>query len=213
MKSEGSVSSNSNVFNNLILEGGVNGILFEDSKGQGSFRIYGGTIQTSGNRVPNNSPKKPAIPKAGIAIRIINNSHPIVLSGMHIEANDVHIEGGRHIQLEHSLLVPSDSAPHLGGTLVVKDSSNGINSRSVSVVNSVVDRLYIGKNSVRTRLVNLTNGYIDTIVEDEAVDTFYQNVSGNSALPGKSTIGYGISNPDFSATGNRISIKGKLEEQ
>jgi len=211
---------NANRFYNLQLEGGRNGILFDQTgKGiSGSFSLYGGIISVFGE------PEKSI---AGKAIEIVNNRHPILISGMHIESGNVHLKAANHVSIENSVIIAGTDY-FGGGSVIIEDDTKSNNSRNTMISNSIVDRLIeIGEHSTRTVLFNILQGlsehpestaesrkFCDPCIDDKAgleSDTLYINVTGNSALKSRSTLGFGVRNPVFDSSRVRMELRGVLK--
>lgn len=206
-------ASNANRFYNVQLEGGVDGIrLNHTGNGNGgSFSLYGGVISSFGINDPDGENGR-----AGKAIEIISNAHPTLISGMHIEGGNVHLISSKGVTMEGSIMVGGEKAK--GGELYISSLDSSNNNRNTTVINSVVSNLIeIDANSTRTMLMNVQQGFGKTskgVIDHgkEKSDTLMINVTGNTALKSKSTLGYGMPNPDVRSNNVRMSIRGTLEE-
>jgi hypothetical protein len=189
----GYISANANTFLHPALEGGTHGIWLADdaSSGQGSVYVFGGTVEGV----------------AGYGIYFQNTGLPSVISGVHLEANalgDIYLQRASRVRIESVYATT-------GIELADVCTNNAISE-------SLVERVTIGSQAVRTRLVNVTHSLNGAGgVTDATSDTQYVNVSYVNPLPFFSTIGIGEPNPNSSTvTGNdgvKLEVSGIVKAQ
>lgn len=178
------ISSNANTFVAPSLEGGENGIYIADGRGQGSIFIYGGTIE---------GVNKYAIYAEGTNL-------PSIISGTHMEGNDlgdISLNGSANFRIES---IFSDHQIILDGALW-----------STVIDNSMVHKIVVGTNAVRTRISGVTTNFNSNIpnggIHDMTKDTVYQSTSGVNALDWFGTIGVGNINPNSNPSGTTKNLK------
>jgi hypothetical protein len=178
------ISSNANTFLAPTLEGGINGIYLEDTTGQGSLFVYGGTIEGVN----------------GYGIYLKGVSLPSIISGLHMEENDlgdVYLDSSSRIRVQS---VYATKQIELAGV-----------SKNNTVSESLVERIVIGQDARRTRLLsnemNLS-GNASPPIDDNSPDTQYMSVSpgiNHNAFYG--TTGIGVPNPNSNSDGLTIDRK------
>lgn len=172
-----SISSNANTFVAPALEGGTNGILLTDTNSEGSISIYGGTIEGVANE----------------GLRLQGTGLPSVISALHMEANgnsDITLAGASRVRIESVL-----------ATKKIELSGTSLNN---TVSESMVEKIAIGSDARRTRLISLAmnlSGTSSPAVEDNATDTQYSAVSSINPFDWFGTVGIGVTNPNSNPVG------------
>jgi hypothetical protein len=170
-------SCNANTFLAPTLEGGTNGIRLEDTNGEGSLFVYGGTIEGVSNY--------------GLSLQ--GTGLPSIVSGLHLEANlagDILLDTSNRVRLQSVL---ATTRIEIAGT-----STNNV------ISDSMVEKIVIPATAVRTRLSSLAmnpSGSTAHPVEDNATDTEYMNVSEINAFDWYGTVGIGRPNPNSNPVG------------
>lgn len=182
-----SISANANTFVHPALEGGTHGIRIEDT-GEGSLFIYGGTIEGV----------------SGWGVSMVGTGLPSVINGVHFEAN-----GLGDIQLQQASRVRVQS---VYATKLIEISAV---SRNNTVAESLVERITIGPQVVRTRLLsnelNLS-GAASPAILDQATDTQYMAVSDSiNPFDWYGTLGIGARNPNSNPVGLTPNLKLDVE--
>ena len=127
-----SFSANANTFRSPVLEGGVNGFHIEDTNSEGSFYIFGGTIEGV----------------SGTGLYATGTFQPSIVSGVHFEANgasDVVIDGARKIRFE-SILATN------------KFDITG-DSRDIMISGGLIQQINVGASARRTRLEHISHSF------------------------------------------------------
>jgi hypothetical protein len=188
-----SISSNANTFIAPVLEGGTNGIWMNETSSEGNMTVIGGTVE--------------GVTDTGI--RLTNSVSPVVLTGLHFEANgtaDVAVDGGRNVKIESVLAT---------GNITI----TGL-IRNVNIANSLIDSINIGSDAVGTRLNNVTYkltaaGAINNLADDTMFIVVAINTVGH--VNWFNTIGVGVTNPDANPVGltpnRKVHMKGRIFEE
>jgi len=153
-----SFSANANAFRSPVLEGGVNGFRIEDMNSEGSFYIFGGTIEGV----------------SGTGLYATGTFQPSIVSGLHFEANgvsDVVTDGARTIRFE-SILATN------------KFDITG-DSRDIMISGGLIQQVNVGPSAKRTRLehishsfANCSGGIVDSAAPGETIVIAAANVCG-----------------------------------
>lgn len=128
---QGIYSSNANSFISPVLEGGTNGMYFQDppNGGQGSANITGGSIEGVSR----------------VALTFDNTFLPSTVTGTHFEQNGV-----------ADVIVKNSSNIYLSGVLALKEISLSDDSRNIIVEGGIVEHVTVGSATKRVRLQNIT---------------------------------------------------------
>lgn len=131
------VASNANRYYNLQLEGGTDGFKYVGSLGQGGSSFHGGIISTSGEN-----------DREGVAFNLKNTGQPILIEGMHIEANNIFLETTQNVTIESSMISgiqPTTTKNRKTGRVCLR--SGAVNT---SIQNSTVEAIDVHPSLVTT---------------------------------------------------------------